>query len=206
MSDVVALAAQERGQFAELLAALTPEQWDTPTLCTGWTVRDVAAHVIGYDELGWWGTIKLFARSGFSLAKSNAAHVAEADRSPARLVELFRTHQRPRGITAAFGGMIALVDGTIHQQDIRRPLGMPREIPAERLRTTLGLALKARPIGAGERAQGLKLVASDVDWTHGDGPEVRGTGEALLMALAGRGHAVPELSGPGAATLAQRVG
>lgn len=201
----MAMATEERGEWADLLETLTPQQWETPSLCTGWTVRDVVSHAIGYDELGWWRTIGAFARSGFSLVRSNHRRVTSSEHTPAELVELLRTHQRPRGVTGAFGGFVALVDGTIHHQDVRRPLGLPREIPAERLRTTLRLVLRARPVGAAARARGLTLVASDVDWTHGSGPAVRGPGEALLMALAGRADAVPELTGPGVATLARRI-
>lgn len=202
---VLDMATEERGEFADFLATLTPEQWETPSLCTGWTVRDVVGHAIGYDELGWWGTTKALAGNGFSLAKTNHARVAGSTHTPEDLIALLRTHQRPRGFTAAFGGMVALVDGTVHHQDVRRPLGMPRQIPAERLRTVLRLSLKARPIQAARRADGLTAVATDVEWTHGTGPEVRGPGEALLMALAGRADALPELSGPGCATLAERM-
>lgn len=204
-ADVKAMAAVERGELADFLQTLGPEHWASPSLCTGWTVRDVVTHMIGYDELGWLGTIGLFARSGFSLKRSNGKRVGGSAHEPAELIDLLRKHQRPRGVTGAFGGFIALVDGTVHHQDIRRALGKPREIPADRLRATLRLALRARPIRAAQRARGLGLVASDVDWKHGDGPEVRGPGEALLMAMAGRADALPELTGPGVATLAQRV-
>ena len=52
------------------------------------------------------------------------------------------------------------------------------------------------------RTRGLRLVATDIDWSHGGGPEVRGPGEALLMAMAGRGDALKDLSGPGKDELA----
>jgi uncharacterized protein (TIGR03083 family) len=165
----------------------------------------VVAHVISYDELGWPGTFKRFAHGRFIPSKVNELGVGEYSRSPQELINILRAHQRPRGLTAGFGGMIALVDGMIHQQDIRRPLGMPREIPHDRLRTTLRLALPAPTIGAFKRARGLTLVATDLDWSRGSGPEVRGPGEALLMAIAGRGHALNELSGLGHALLAQRI-
>ena len=60
-------------------------------------------------------------------------------------------------------------------------------------------------LGAGRRIRGLRLPATDVDWTHGHGPEVMGSGEALLMAMAGRPAALAELSGPGRETLAERL-
>jgi uncharacterized protein (TIGR03083 family) len=204
-TDVMTLAMQERGDFADFLETLTLQQWEAPSLCDSWTVRDVVAHVISYEELGWAGIVKRFARGGFIPSKVNEIGMREYARSPQELIDLLRAHQRPRGLTATRGGMIALVDGVIHQQDIRRPVHMPREIPHDRLRTALRLALTAPPIGAPKRARGLTLVATDLDWSRGSGPEVRGPGEALLMAIAGRGHAINELSGPGQALLAARI-
>ncbi|MBV9844693.1 MAG: maleylpyruvate isomerase family mycothiol-dependent enzyme [Kutzneria sp.] len=199
------LATQERTDLADFLDTLTPQQWEAPSLCEGWTVRDVVAHAISYDELSWWGMAKRFARGGFTLDRTNDVGLTEYAHGPRELLALLRAHLRPSGLPSAFGGMIALVDGMIHHQDIRRPLGMPRDIPHDRLRTALRLALLARPVGASRRARGLTLVATDLDWSHGSGPEVRGPGEAVLMAIAGRGHAVAELSGPGQSVLASRI-
>jgi hypothetical protein len=70
----------------------------------------------------------------------------------------------------------------------------------------LSFARFAPPIGAFWRARGLRLVASDLGWAAGRGPEVRGPGEALLMAISGRRGVVQELTGPGQATLASRIG
>ncbi|GAA4011103.1 maleylpyruvate isomerase family mycothiol-dependent enzyme [Allokutzneria multivorans] len=200
--STMALAAQERADFTDLLAGLAPEQWDMPTLCADWTVRQLAAHVISYDALSWRGTLSLLARSRFSLNRANALCVAE--NANADLLALFRAHARPRGLTTVFGGMIPLLDGLIHQQDIRRPLGLPREIPHDRLSAALRFAFRAPPIGAPKRTRGLSVIATDVAFSHGCGPEVRGPGEALLMAIAGRSSALAELSGPGVAVLASR--
>jgi hypothetical protein len=93
----------------------------------------------------------------------------------------------------------------LHQQDIRRALHIPRIIPAERLRTALDFWLYAPTIRGAWRTRGLRLVATDSDWSHGGGPEVQGTGEALLMATAGRGDALKDLSGPGKDKLARRL-
>lgn len=94
----------------------------------------------------------------------------------------------------------------IHQQDIRRPLGIPRDIPAERLLPALSFARAAPPIGTPWRIRGLRLIASDLDWTAGNGLDVHGTGEALLMAMAGRRDVTVELDGPGVTTLRARIG
>jgi uncharacterized protein (TIGR03083 family) len=108
-------------------------------------------------------------------------------------------------MTAGFGGRVALTDNMIHQQDIRRPLGLPRTIDARRLRVALDFALTAPTIRGARRTKRLHLFATDLDWSHGGGPEVQGPGEALLMAMAGRGDALKDLSGPGKDELAQRL-
>jgi uncharacterized protein (TIGR03083 family) len=200
------MACEERQDFADLLAGLSPGQWDQPSLCERWRVRDVVAHVLSYEELSHWGLIARFARGGFVPTRVNAIGVAEyATRSPAQLTGLMRASIPPRGLTSFFGGMVALVDGMIHQQDIRRPLGIPREIPSQRLRTALDYALTAPPVRGAWRARGVRLVATDLDWTHGNGAEVSGPGEALLMAMAARDVALGQLSGSGKTALAQHI-
>ena len=108
-------------------------------------------------------------------------------------------------LCAAFGGMIGLVDGTIHHQDIRRALSLPRTIPEHRLVPVLDFALRAPTLPAKKNAKGLSLVATDSSWSSGEGQEVTGPGEALLMTVAGRPDALDELSGPGLTTLKQQV-
>ncbi|MGH3596090.1 MAG: maleylpyruvate isomerase family mycothiol-dependent enzyme, partial [Mycobacterium sp.] len=136
----------------------------------------------------------------------NAIGVTEyARRSPEQLSELMRACIPPRGLTSGFGGMIALVDGMIHQQDIRRPLGIGRVIPPKRQETVLNYALRSPAVRGARRARGVRLVATDLDWVHGSGPEVTGPGEALLMAMAARPDALNQLTGPGKALLAQRI-
>jgi uncharacterized protein (TIGR03083 family) len=200
------LARAERADLAAFLAELGPEQWEAPTLCAGWRVRDLVAHVYSYEELGLGGTVRRFVTSGLRPDRINAAGVAaSASATPADLVVLARNSVQPRGFTRGFHGRIALTDGVIHHQDIRRPLGVPREVPADRLRCALDFATWAPPIKARPRIRGLTLTATDIDWATGHGPLVEGTGEALLLAMAGRAVVLPELSGPGAAVLAARI-
>jgi uncharacterized protein (TIGR03083 family) len=205
MADsLMTMARAERADLAEFLATLTPQDWEAPSLCTRWSVKDVVAHVISYEELGAAGLLKRFAKGW--IVRANQVGVDEfASLSPEQLLRFLRDHLQPRGLTAGFGGMIALVDGTIHHQDIRRSLGRPRDIPADRLMRVLGLVPGNPRLGAGRRIRGLRLRANDTDWTHGRGPEVTGPGEALLMAMSGRHAAVADLTGPGLDTLAARL-
>ena len=203
-ATLMTMAHAERADLADFLATLTPQDWEQPSLCTRWNVKDVVAHVVSYEELSAPQLVKRFAKGW--IVRTNQVGVDEfATLSPQQLLEFLRDHLQPRGLTAGFGGMIALVDGTIHHQDIRRALGRPRAVPADRLERVLGLVPGNPRLGAGRRIRGLRLRATDVDWAHGRGPEVTGPGEALLMAMSGRPAALADLSGPGLGTLANRL-
>jgi len=205
MKSTQQMARDEREGFAAFLDTLTPEQWDSPTLCDKWRVREVAIHTVSYDELSTGGLVRRFLKGRLSTDRINAIGVADyADRSPAQIVAMIRANTEPTGLTGGFGGKIALTDGMIHQQDIRRSIGLPRTIDPDRLRTALDFARFAPTLRGAWLARGVRLVATDLDWAYGKGPEVRGSGEALLMAMAGRGAALDDLAGPGKVKLAQR--
>ncbi len=200
------LAIEERRDILDLLATLTEEQWRQPSLCAGWSVRDLVAHMISYDGLGLPRFLRHFARSGFDPVRANDRRLALfADLGPEQLTARFREHLVPTGFPTSFGCMIALLDGMIHHQDIRRAIGLPRQIPVPRLERALNRIMYAVPVGARPRVKGLRLVATDVGWSYGTGPELTGPGEALLMAAAGRRVAAAELSGPGVAILSRRL-
>ena len=109
-------------------------------------------------------------------------------------------------MTRVLGRRLALIDSFVHQQDIRRPLGLPRSVPPARLVSLIETMIRDR-VGAGgaKRARGLHLRATDLDWATGAGPELRGPAEALIMALAGRSAALRELDGEGVTVMASRV-
>lgn len=200
------MARAERMGFAAFLDGLTPQQWDSPTLCELWTVRDVAIHTVSFDELGAADLVRRFLKGQLNIHRINAIGVADySDRSPGQITALIRASAEPHGLTGGFGGRIALTDGMIHQQDIRRSIGIPRTIDPERLRTALDFARFAPPVRGAWRARGVRLVATDLQWECGKGPEVRGSGEALLMVMAGRRAALSDLEGPGKAKLAQHI-
>lgn len=197
--DVLTLARDERADLAAFLATLSPQQWQAPTLCHGWLVRDVVAHVISYDDALSMRDLLAFVIQGrLRPGQVNAVAMARYKTcSPRELLELLTGHLQPSGLTAALGGRVALVEGLIHHQDIRRPLGQPRVIPPERLLPALRTALIAPDISGLWRTRGVRLVATDIGFSAGSGLEVRGTAEALLMVIAGRRGVASELSGPG---------
>lgn len=204
--DLMTLAEEERTELLGLLRSLTATQWDAMSLCSRWRVRDVAIHVVSYDELSVPRLGATFLRGGLRVSVVNDVALKRyGDLAPEGILDLVGRSLRPRGLTSALGGGIALTDSTIHHQDIRRALGLPRAAPASRLPAVLDFALGAPTLPVRKNARGLRLIATDIDWSTGDGPEVTGSGEALLMSLAGRPQAVDELGGPGLATLRSRV-
>jgi len=164
------MARAERAEMADFLESLRPDQWDEPSLCRGWRIRDVAAHVISYEEHGAADLVRRLAKARLRPDRLNEVALAEYEHhEPRELVEFLRTHLTPRGATALLGGRVGLVDALIHHQDMRRPLGAPRSIPVERLRAALPFAVTAPPLRGFWRARGVRLVATDLDWSHGRG-------------------------------------
>lgn len=202
------LATEERRSLLELTEELSPEQWLTQSLCGDWRVRDVVAHHIGYDLLSGWETLRRMVTGRAYPGRTPNARMLEemADLTTDEVVDALRGHLRPAGLTTGFGCRIALLDCMIHQQDIRRPLRLPRTIPAERIRPALNFAVWAPPIRGAVRGRGVRLVADDIGWSFGRGPEVRGTAEAILLAMGGRTVVLEELSGPGRERLARNLG
>lgn len=205
--DLMAMAEQERFALLSLARSLTENQWDSPSLCAHWRVREVATHVVSYDELSTLGTVGTFLRGGLRPGRVNDVALHRyRDLSTEGLIDLLARTQRPHGLPTGFRGGIALTDGTIHHQDIRRALDLPRTIPGNQLVAVLDFSLTAPTLPSKDNRRGLRLVATDLDWSIGEGPEVAGPAEALLMAVAGRPHALADLGGEGLPTLRRRVG
>ena len=94
-----------------------------------------------------------------------------------------------------------LADVLIHAQDIHRPLGIRRQIPESHVRPVADFVKTTVGFGTKKRIAGLRLTATDMDWSEGEGPDVCGPGEALVMVMAGRLVALDDLTGEGKATL-----
>ena len=198
------MATAERTDLADLLATLTLDQWNAPSLCARWRVRDVVAHVMSFDGVTLLGMLRRAIRG--RMVNINQVGVDElASLSPEQLLDRLRARLRPQGLATTFGGRLALLDVTIHHQDIRRPLGLSRTIPVERLRCVLSDSLRSPELPGWHLARGVRLAPTDLDWSHGSGPDVTGPAEAVLMAVAGRRSALEELTGPGQPVLAGRL-
>lgn len=199
------LIHDEREALAADLATLTGEQWATRSLCADWTVRDVLGHMIATAKMTPPKFFAGLAGAGFRFNAMNEKNIArEATANPSDGLAEFRRHLKdtthPPGPVEAMLG-----EAVIHSADIRRPLGMSRDYPAEAL-TRVSDFFKGSNllIGAKRRIEGIALRATDTDWSTGSGPEVTGPHLSLVLAMTGRSAALADLSGEGLATLRSR--
>lgn len=198
--------AGERRRLADLLAGLDRGDWDRPSLCAQWRVRDVAAHVaLTPQSPGVVRIVVLGLRAGGDFdALNRDLAVAHADRPGADLVAELRDLAGSRRKPAITTLDNLLFDTLVHVQDVAVPLGLTVPMPLEAARAGADRVWRMGwPFWARRRLRGLRLVATDVDWAQGEGAEVRGPVRALLLLMTGRtAAALPHLTGPGAHRLA----
>jgi uncharacterized protein (TIGR03083 family) len=195
----------EREALIDDLGTLTDEQWATPSLCAGWTVRDVLGHMIATAKMTPPRFFAKMAAAGFRFNSMTAKAVAaEATANPADGLANFRSHLKDT--TAPPGPAEAMLgEAVIHSADIRTPLGIPHEYPEEALRRVADFYQGSNLLtGAKRRIDGLSLRATDTGWSTGSGPEVTGPHLSLIQAMLGRSAALAELSGAGVDTLKSR--
>lgn len=216
MSDTATLPRLTRAHregFVATLEALTPDQWLAPSLCTEWRVVDVAAHLAWAPALGAGAGAVAMVRHGFSMNRMIArSAVGWSARGREAILDQLRDNARTGARPIGMPPVAALADAVVHGLDVRRPLGLPTDVPPECLAPLADFALGTPwPMNAvvggsaRRRVDGVRLVATDADWTHGDGPQVRGPVEALLLVLYGRTPRPDELTGEGAPALLARL-
>lgn len=208
VADLRRMHDEENADFSAYLHSLPEEDWEKPSLCEGWRVRDVVGHILDGNELRLSSLPLRLARYGFSSNRSGRVYsIARAEgRTSAELLAAFDRRDPWAGTARVFPPRLTLLDRLVHHQDIRRALGHHRTIPAERVQAALHWAPRLGSVfGARRRARGLSFLATDMDWRWGSGPEVRGPGEAILMSLLGRQQAVGDLDGEATDAFAQRV-
>ncbi|GGV25718.1 hypothetical protein GCM10010277_06850 [Streptomyces longisporoflavus] len=204
--DVWALVHAERAALIEDLARLDDPQWERPSLCEGWTVHDVAAHLVDTARTTRLGFVGSMVRARFDFDRQNARGVArERGTSPKETLERLRqVAARKTGPPAPLD--TRLVEEIVHGEDIRRPVGLSRSYPTQAVVRALRLQARTSASfgGAKERVAGIQLAPTDAALPIGEGPEVRGPALSLLLALSGRHEALDELEGPGLAALRTR--
>jgi uncharacterized protein (TIGR03083 family) len=202
--DYFPVIAAERRSVADMLDGLSPQQWETQSLCTGWPVRHVAAHLSVVLTRGL-GTFLLAAiRAGGNLDRANCIVVArEATRPIPDIIGDLRANADSRFTPPTFGSEAPLTEVLLHGEDMRVPLGIADGRPAERWQGALDLLVspKGRRGFAAKGVPPLRYVATDTEWAHGSGDEVRGPAAALALTFSGRPARLDQLSGPGLATV-----
>lgn len=205
-AELWAMIHEQRQKVADMLATLSDADWEAPSLCAGWRVRDVTAHMIETHVMT---PPKFFGRlagSGFRFnAMSDRGIASHAAQTPAELLAEFRSTLSRT--TAPPGPKLTwLGEALIHGEDIARPTGRALGSSPAALVAVADYARQTTPLLHGrQRSVGLRLRATDVDWTAGDGPEVSGPAASLILAITGRKPALADLSGDGVETLRSRA-
>jgi len=203
--DIWPVVHAERRALAADLAELTPEQWATPSLCGGWSVHDVLAHMVATAKETPPRFLVGMLTSGFRLSRMTEKRIAEERAGgPAATLAAFRGVET--ATSAPPGPKLSwLGEALVHAEDIRRPLGIAHDYPlASVTQVTDFYASSNVLIGGKSRVAGVTLQATDTDWSRGSGPVVSGPARALMLATTGRKAALDELSGPGVEILRSR--
>ena len=198
------LLAAERRALADLLESLTPQQWRVRTLCPAWDVHGMAAHLVVPTEFSTAEMLTEMVRARGNPDRLSVAMAAtRARRSSADLVEALRTGARSTKAPPVVGLVGPYTDALVHGEDLRIPLGVADERPAQRWQPALDFLMTPRArIGFLSAARpALTYAATDSTWTGGAGPRVEAPAAALALALLGRTARLDELVGPGSAVL-----
>ena len=137
MADMWATIAIERGALAEDLADLSGELWATPSLCPGWTVQDVLAHMTSTAHITPPAFLLALAGSGFNFEKFSRKGIERwCGDNPAQTLQNFRdvqhSRKHPPGPNTTWLG-----EAIVHAEDIRRPLGIRHAYPVDAVRQAL---------------------------------------------------------------------
>jgi uncharacterized protein (TIGR03083 family) len=196
---------EERARAADMLDALSPEQWTADTLCAGWNVREVAIHMMIAGEQSPGKFAKGLIGSGFRFDDMTKRDVGRAGQlSPSEIVARIRartttTNKPPAPAVAMLGEVV------VHGNDVRQPLGVPDDTTMESKLACLDMFKRSNfPVPTKRAIEGLLLRATDTDWSYGTGPEIAGPAVALLMAMTTR-PLMASLSGDGVDVLRGRL-
>ncbi|WP_158548556.1 maleylpyruvate isomerase family mycothiol-dependent enzyme [Blastococcus sp. TF02A-26] len=194
----------ERRALADLLDTLTPEQWATPSLCAGWTVRHVAAHLMVGPTGSIPGFLRALVRGRGSFDRANHLLAdARAQLPTATLVDDLREHADDRFTPPGMDWHAPLTDLLVHRLDITVPLGLDHGRPLDPWADALDLltSKRATPAFIPRGLPHLTYAATDVDWSRGTGVRAEGPAEALALAITRRPVRLEQLGGPGGPAL-----
>lgn len=199
----------ERRDLAAFLGELSAAEWRTPSLCAGWAVRDVVAHLVTPYVVSPWSTAGEMVRRR-SIAGAMAAMAARIGaRSDGELLQAFVDHLDDVFVPPGAGIGAPLTDIVVHGADIRWNLDALHPTPGHRVIRSLDFVTswRASPVFLPRRRlRGLSFATTDVEWSSGSGDEVRGAAIDVLLAILGRRPALERVDGRGVGVLAARIG
>lgn len=193
--------AAERAGLVELLRSLPENSWEQTSLCAGWRVRDVVAHLIMSADSGLGAIVfnLVRARGNFDrMVRDTAIRYADRKTATQLLAEL-RDSVDARVTPVGTTPVDRLMDLLVHGQDIAIPLGIPRQMPVPAAESALDRVWHGGfPFHARKKFGNYRLVASDSDWTAGAGSIIEGSVTNLLLLITGRRPVPDQLTGAGA--------
>lgn len=204
---IFAASASRRRAVADLLDSLDEKQLATESLCAGWTVQVVAGHLLAAVTLTGPKFLLALVRTGFRPHAANGLLAERVAAQPvAKLAADLREHATRRFKPPVVGAFGPMTDLLVHEGDMRLPLNLPYDPPLADVEVAFGfLTGKAPGFVPKGRLTGLRLAPNDLDRTWGEGADVTGRAADIMLAVCGRPAALPTLSGPGAAILADRL-
>ncbi len=197
----------ERSALADDLATLDESQWDTQSWCSDWKVRHVVGHLIAGADVKTGAFLVGMFKNGMNFNRLMGREgLALGAAPPTELLGQFRKTIGTRRTPAGAKPEISLIDLVCHCADVRRPIGMTRSVPEHTLLTVADTLKRVGfPLHAKKRIAGLRLSATDSDWSAGEGPAVEGPLASLVLVMAGRAPALEDLSGEGTRALRSRM-
>jgi uncharacterized protein (TIGR03083 family) len=187
--QIFGMIAEQRRAVADAMDGLSAEQWATPSLCAGWTVRDVAAHLVMPFEVPLPTFLLRIIASGFDFDKMSNKFATGDCRPGADLANVLRANAEHRFVPPNFPPQAPLTDIVTHGLDMFRPLGIEREVPAATMSTILDFLMTPKAAKAfvpKAAIAGRAFVATDIDWRAGSGTEVAAPAQDLILTLTGR--------------------
>jgi uncharacterized protein (TIGR03083 family) len=186
--DLMPTIAAHRRAFGDVLEGLPEADWDAPTLCSGWRVREVVAHMtmpFRYPGPRFLGEL-LRSRGNFARMADRVAR-RDAQAPIGTLLDGWRTNEDNRWKPPGGGLKGALTHDVVHGLDITIPLGIDHPVSEPALRVVLDHATTPLSLKHfGRDLTGIRLEADDLDWAYGDGEPLRGAAHHLLMVLMDR--------------------
>ncbi len=205
-TDVWIDVHDERESLLGLLETLTPFEWNMQSLCAEWRVRDVVGHLISETTMSIPKLIVGTVGSGLRINKFIAADACRKGSSTEpELIDAFRAVVPTRTHLPGLSSMSMLEGIIIHSLDIRRPLHRGHTIPESRMVLVASDLLSSRFFVGQKLFAGLRVMATDADWSSGEGKEVNGPIEAFVLAMSGRVAGLDDLQGEGMDSVRQRA-